>query len=463
MHAPAASPLPPPLASALSAIAEAFGTEEHWPSRLRLKGVGDLPSVFPVSDLACASIGAAGLALADYAAHDGPAPDVTIDRRLAGLWFSSSFRSEGWTPPPAWDAIAGDYRCADGWIRLHTNAPHHRAAALKVLETAEDRTAVAEAVARWPGTALESAIVNAGGCAAHMRSAEEWASHPQGRAVAEEPLIHHMDGALGTGALPTPDGILPLKGLRVLDLTRVLAGPTATRFLAGYGADVLRIDPPFWDEPSLLPDMTPGKRRARLDLTLSKDRARLIGLMEKADVMVHGYRSDALDRLGLSASERQNIRPGLVDVALDAYGWTGPWVQRRGFDSLVQMSTGIAEAGMRAAGADRPVPLPVQALDHATGYVLATAALRGLALRRCHGLGSIWRTSLARVATLLLSLPKSSTSLEVEPIKFEDFGSDIESTTWGPLRRLRSPLQAPGYSMTFERAAGPLGDAQAEW
>ena len=191
------------------------------------------------------------------------------------------------------------------------------------------------------------------------------------------------------------DRARPLAGVRVLDLTRILAGLIATRFLAGFGAEVLRIDPPNWDEPTIAPEVTLGKRCARLDLSGAGGRERWLALLSQADVVIHGYRPDALERLGLGVETRRRARPGLIDVSLDAYGWTGPWAGRRGFDSLVQMSSGIAEEGMRRASAEIPTPLPAQALGHATGYLMAAAAVRGLSASRASGEGSLVRVSLA--------------------------------------------------------------------
>jgi crotonobetainyl-CoA:carnitine CoA-transferase CaiB-like acyl-CoA transferase len=369
-------------------------------NRLRIEGSDALPSAFPVTELAAATIGAASLAVSEVVGLFGAAPAVTVDRRLASLWFGWSIQPLGWEVPPAWDAIAGDYRAADGWIRLHTNAPRHRAAALRVLGCKEERSAVAGAVAAWPADALEQAVVSAGGCAAAMRTMQEWANHPQGRAAAAEPLIAFT----GTAAAPMrwrPSSGRPLDGLKVLDLTRVLAGPVATRFLAGYGADVLRIDPPGWDEPGVVHEVTLGKRRARLDLHGAADRDTFEHLLAQANVLVHGYRPGALDALGYDEARRRTIHPGLIDVALNAYGWSGPWQARRGFDSLVQMSAGIAAAGIAWQRADRPVPLPVQALDHATGYLMAAAVVRGL-IDGVRGNGATTaRLSLARTALLL--------------------------------------------------------------
>jgi hypothetical protein len=430
-----------------------------------LDGVGftDAPnyaSAFAVSDLAAASVAAAALAGAEYAGATGAA--VTVDRRLASLWFGWSFRPEGWTAPPSSDPVTGDYEAADGWIRLHTNAAHHLAAALKVLAAPAERAAVATAVRRWTADELEAAVVAAGGAAAVMRPMAAWAAHPQGRAVAVEPLV--WCERTPTSPAPAPsDPARPLAGLRVLDLTRVFAGPVCTRFLAGLGADVLRIDPPDWDEPGNEPEMTLGKRCARLDARTAEGRAQLAGLLARADVLVHGYRRDALASIGFGDAERARIRPGLVDVSLDAYGWTGPWSGRRGFDSLVQMSSGIAEEGMRRFGASKPTPLPVQALDHAAGYVMAAAVLRGLSERRA-GHGWRARTSLARIAALLVPTAGAGDLHgalgKPEPA---DYADTHEATVWGPLSRLRPPATIAGTPLRWTHSASPLGSAPARW
>lgn len=435
-------------------------------SRAREQGGGALPSAFATTDLAAASIAAAGLAVSEYSeANDAGAPALVVDRRLAFMWFSMSMRPIGWKTPPVWDPIAGDYRARDGWIELHTNAPHHRAAAVAALGCAVDRDAVAAAVATWSADELESAVVAGGGCAAAMRSAGAWRAHPQGASVAAEPLM-----ALETFDLdaPAPARIVspdrPLAGVRVLDLTRILAGPVATRFLAGYGADVLRIDPPDWDEPTVAPEVALGKRCARLDLKSADGLARLHDLLRQADVVVHGYRSDALDRLGLDAARRRALRPDLIDVSLDAYGWTGPWRARRGFDSLVQMSSGVAHAGMTASGRDSPVPLPVQALDHATGYLMAAAVVRGLTRRRLTRGGCVARTSLARMAALLVCYPtEGGLSLSLAPETPEDLAPDVEASGWGPMKRLRPPLTIDGAPMRWATPAPLLGSSPAAW
>jgi hypothetical protein len=448
----------------LREIWAALGGNASLPSDVSFAGDGDLASAFAVSDLAAGAIAAAGLAVAELiAAGGGAQPKVHVDRRLASFWFDMTLQPVGWSMPPPWDPIAGDYKAADGWIRLHTNAPHHRQAALAVLQTPADKEAVTAAVSRWRIDDLEAAVVDQGGCAAAMRDLTAWAGHPHGKAVTGEPLVWIDPGEAAPDADVPLSPARPLSGMRVLDLTRVRAGPVATRFLAGFGADVLRIDPPGWDEPGVIPEVTLGKRCARLDLRQPGDRGVFEDLLASADVLVHGYRPDALHRLGLDAAARRRLRPGLVDISLDAYGWTGPWRERRGFDSLVQMSSGIAAEGMRRFGTDRPKPLPVQALDHATGYIMAAAAVRGLTRRMTERVGSVTRTSLARTAALLAAAPRPGQTAAFADKTDADFNPAIEQTGWGPARRIKPPLVVDGAGMQWELPANALGSALPNW
>ncbi|WP_085693924.1 MULTISPECIES: CoA transferase [unclassified Pseudomonas] len=425
--------------------------------------VGALPSAFAVTDLACASIAAAGQAVSELLLRQtGHRPAVEVDRRLASFWFAASLRPDGWNVPPLWDPVAGDYATQDGWIRLHTNAPHHRAAAERVLGACADRAAMTAKVAQWTAAELEHAVVEANGCAAQMRSWAQWQQHPQGLAVNAEPLVHFFDGQPQSPRPWTGSAAQPLAGLKVLDLTRVLAGPTATRFLAGLGAQVLRIDPPTWNEPGVVPDLTLGKRCARLDLHAPADRAVFAALLKDADILVHGYRADALENLGFGAESRRKWAPGLIDVSLNAYGWSGPWRNRRGFDSLVQMSSGIAEAGQRWRRSDTPTPLPVQALDHATGYLMAASVIRLLTERLHSGKAGSARLSLARTAKLLIEQGPGTD----EPLRAED-GQDqdarVEQTPWGPAHRLKASLNISGTPLRWALPATELGSHSPHW
>ena len=444
---------------------------------LKFTGEGALPSCFRTTDLASAAIGIAALSVAELAREMGSEPlAVTVDRRLASMWFALSIRPLGWTLPSAHDPLTGDYGARDGWIRLHCNAPHHRAAVERVLGRCEAQSTAAQRIATWCKGELEASLLAAGGCAAEMRSAVEWNDHPQGRAVASEPLMHFSEcdcGAARAGRWPSfagaarsailPEPKRPLAGVRVLDLTRVLSGPVATRFLAGYGAEVLRIDPLDWNEPGVVPEVTLGKRCARLDLTSATGRTAFESLLAGADVLVHGYRPGALERLGFGAARRRALAPGLIDVSLDAYGWSGPWAGRRGFDSLVQMSSGIADAGMSWKRSERPVPLPVQALDHATGYLLAAAAIRGLAQRLSSSPTFEARLSLARTAKRLLDLGAADSEPPCLPESPDDRAHDIENTSWGPAQRLHPPVSVEHIPMRWSLPAAELGSSRASW
>ena len=425
---------------------------------------GALPSTFAVTELASASIGAAGQAVAQLIQQQtGRLPSVSVDRRLASFWFSSSIRPVGWQTPPLWDPVAGDYACTDGWIRLHTNAPHHRAAAERVLGKVHDRAEMANKVATWSAAELEQAIVEANGCAAQMRSWQAWQTHPQGLAVNAEDLVQRQTYETTVDKAWLGSVARPLAGIKVLDLTRVLAGPVASRFLAGLGADVLRIDSPTWNEPGVVPEMTLGKRCARLDLKNAEGRQVFESLLKDADILFHGYRADALEQLGYTASELQKIAPGLIDVSLNAYGWSGPWRNRRGFDSLVQMSSGIADAGMAWKQSDKPVPLPLQALDHATGYLMAASAIQALSERLKSGRGGSARLSLARTAALLVEagqVPEQPALRAEEP---SDQGLVVEQTAWGQAHRLLAPLTISGTPLQWDLPAGELGSHRPQW
>lgn len=433
---------------------------------VQIIGAQGFDSCFDVSALASSVVGAVGSSIAGLAKDVGllqTDASVQVDQRLASLWFRQSLYPVGWELPPVWDSVAGDYQTSDGWIKLHTNFAHHRVAALNVLGVERNREKVAAATKHWKSYALESEIVNAGGVAAAMRTTREWENHPQGIAVAAEPLIKWGKPRNAKISFSPTSKKRPLKGLRVLDLTRVLAGPVATRTLASFGADVLRIDPPNWIEPNIIPEITLGKRCARLDLARADDRETFEQLLSSADVLVHGYRPGALDNLGYSESVRMSLSPNLIEVSLDAYGWTGPWAGRRGFDSLVQMSSGIADSGMQWAGLEKPTPLPVQALDHATGYLMAASVISLIrAALKGEGIGNA-RLSLARTAELVKTQRQTGVSQLNTLPSLEDFHQQIEFTPWGQSNRLRSALSIEGVVIEWGQAANNLGSSDASW
>jgi hypothetical protein len=422
-----------------------------------------LPSVFDVTAFATACVGVAAAGAAELVSvrTGSPMPRVGVDRLAASasFRFEALMAAECWTLPPVWDPVAGDYEGADGWIRIHTNYRHHRDAALRVLGTPAERELVAAEVRRWAVDELETAIVEQGGAAAAQHTASSWDGHPAGTATAaERPVVLGRRHALAGGApdLSAPAGSAPLAGIRILDLTRVIAGPVATRYLAAYGAEVLRLDPPGFDEvPALLPEVTAGKRCASLDLHDPADRERFDELVAHAHVVVGGLRPGALDALGYGVDELRSRHPSLITVSHDAYGWSGPWAPRRGFDSLVQMSTGIAAAGAAHAGVDRPVPLPAQALDHGLGHLLAAATCRALTTLVVDGAATDVRGSLVGAANVVRTLPApdpdgGSVTAAAAP-------TEVVDTAWGRLRHAPLAGTIEGHRPCWSIPAGALG------
>jgi hypothetical protein len=431
-----------------------------------------LPSAFDVTGLATASVAAATLAAAELHAirNAEPVAAVAVDSRAACAAFAAEalFTPVGWALPELWDPIAGNYQARDGWVRLHTNYAYHRAAVTRLLK-ADDHASVQAAVSQWEAADLEAAVVASGGCAAAMHDRDSWQASAPGHATAGAAALASTERPLpardADAVRPESPAGQPYAGVRVLDLTRVIAGPVCTKFLAAYGADVLRLDPPgFADVPALLPETTSGKRTAAVDLTAPAGRTAFEQLVAGADVLVTGLRSDALSRLGYDEVTLTTLNPALITASLNAYGWHGPWRDRRGFDSLVQMSCGIAAAGGAAAGSDRPVPLPVQALDHATGYLLAAAVGRALAARLTRHVTTRVRASLIGTANLLWSLPRPADLGELPPMPGPGEFSLVDTrTAWGQGRRVPLPGKIAGVAHALRAEAGPLGRHQPAW
>ncbi len=422
---------------------------------------GTLPCLLPVTELLAEATGLAGVALAKLR---GQASDeVHVDARLCGLWADTSYTPIGWVPPEMWDPISSIFKTKDGWIRLHTNAAHHKAAAAAVLGDVSNKRSVGEVIAQHDGEELENLFVKNNGAAARYIRWEDWKMHPQGIAISRAPLVEWS-----TKSAPSSDRLRefnyssdrPLAGIKVLDMTRVLAGPVATRTLAGFGAQVLRIDPHNWDDHGVLQDTTLGKRCTGLDLKRADDRAIFDGLLAQADVLVHGYRPEALANLGYGPQALVAKNPSLIDVSLCAYGWHGPWAKRRGFDSLVQLSSGIADI---CADADGPGKLPVQALDHATGYIMTACIFE--ALRQAQqGKVMSARTSLAGVAMMLSqALGASQIDDIARPVGDADYDDTIEHSDWGDLQRLRPQMAISGAPMRWDIASGNLRRHHPHW
>jgi len=438
---------------------------------VRFFGSGSLPSRFAVSDLAAATLGAVGAAVAELVtAAGGDRPTVEVDRPLATEWCRPTPRTVGGWASPGASTFTGAYGTRDGrWIRFQMNYARQRAGTLATLgldpsADGVDGQAVARAVLQWDGEELEAAVAAGTGAAALCRTAEEWAGHPQGMAVAAEPLValayDRGTDERSPGWAPLPGR--PLNGVRVLDLTRVLAGPTATRYLAAYGAEVIRVDPPGFDEPRGTLVATFGKRCTALDLHTSEGLDQFIGLLSETDILVHGFRAGVIERFGLDERARARLRPGLIDVSLRAYGWTGPWTGRRGFDTLVEMANGMAAAGMAWAGASTPVLMPIQALDFGTGHLAAASAIRGLTHRLRTGQGSSWRLSLAATGSFLSSFCPEPGQRDLTDTK-PPLDPLVRASALGPIRLPRPAVTVAGAPLYWDRSGDGYGMSAPRW
>jgi crotonobetainyl-CoA:carnitine CoA-transferase CaiB-like acyl-CoA transferase len=428
-----------------------------------------LPSSFRVAAVAQVGIAAAGLAAAHlWKLRSSQDQNVAVDMRHAVVECRSEryLRVEGQSPPLAWDAIAGVYKTRDHrFVRLHTNFPHHRDAVCRVLGCEAERADVQAALMQWDAEAFETAAYAADGVVAMMRSHDEWSELPQAKALAALPVIE-IEKIGEAAPKPWPGGNRPLAGLRVLDLSRVIAGPVAGRTLAAHGADVLLIsgaDLPAI--PWLTIDTGRGKLSAFLDLKRDEGRDRLRDLLAQADIFSQGYRPRALADLGFSPQEAARINPGIISVSLSAYGHTGPWADRRGFDSLVQTVTGFNHAEAQAAGVDSPKELPAQILDHATGYLMAFGAMMAKARQSREGGSWHVRVSLAQTGRWIWNLGRLADGLKAEELKGEaikPFSGEAQSG-FGRLRAIHHAAELSKTPAHWSRPAMPLGSHPPQW
>ncbi|KXN83129.1 Succinate--hydroxymethylglutarate CoA-transferase [Leucoagaricus sp. SymC.cos] len=406
----------------------AEGLPADFLKHLKFHGNPDtaINSSFKIGAMAQASIGVTGLASAYlHYLRTGVEQDISVDARHATLEFHSHsyYTVDGQAPPDIWDPIAGVYLTKDqSFVRIHTNFPHHRKGVLDILQLPDTpettKQDVSTALAQWNAKnaeEFEQEAINRGTCVSAYRSFDTWDQHPHAATLVDKPpMTITKIGDAPKRVLDKGDN--PLRGVRVLDLSRVLAGPVAGRTLAAHGADDLLISSPNLPAlPGLDADTSRGKRTTHLDLTNQTDRSTLENLVSEADVFLQAYRPGGLASKGFGAQELVKLRPGIISANLCAWGWEGPWKDRRGFDSLVQTATGFNHAEAEAyheyshPGEPFPHPLPprpfpYQALDYAGGYLLAFGIITAL----CRSIteGGSWevRVSLAGVARWLRSL-----------------------------------------------------------
>ncbi|CDR09146.1 CoA transferase [Streptomyces iranensis] len=429
---------------------------------------GGLPARLPVAELARATVGVCSLAAAELGARrsGGAVPAVRVDEGAVATAFVSErhLRIDG-RKPTNFAPLSGFWRAADGWVRTHANYPHHRARLLTALglpgDTGPDE--LAAALAARPARAIQETVYAAGGLAVAVAEPGESEIPLGALPLIESRQVGEAAPRRLREAPPPMNGALPANGVRVLDLTRVIAGPVATRTLALLGADVLRIDSPgLPEDPDAHADTGFGKHSAALDLAAPEDRRTFEALLADADVVVTGYRPGALDRFGLAPDALLERHPGLVVAQLCAWGWSGPWAGRRGFDSLVQAATGIAAIEAKGDGDGHPGALPAQALDHGTGYLLAAAVLRALTERQEEGAGRHLRLSLAGTASWLTH--------GIGPAALAD-GPAHDPAPWltetasdlGTLHHARAPIATPAGPLDWARPPGLLGADTPRW
>jgi crotonobetainyl-CoA:carnitine CoA-transferase CaiB-like acyl-CoA transferase len=451
-----------------------------WPAEraatVAISGGADpvLPTPFRIGAAAVAALAATGLAAAElWELRGGRRQEVAVDLRqaVASLRSGHYLRIDGAAVSTERNPVMGVYPAQNGrWSYIHANFPNHRAAALRVLGVDEEREAVCRAVAKWDAAALEEAIIAAKGAGGMVRSKAEWATHPQAAAIAALPLLEILK--IGhSPPEPLPDGERPLSGVRVLDLTRVLAGPTAARTLAEHGADVLKITAAHLPNIGYQEfDTGHGKLSAHLDLRRPQELETLRDLVREADVFVQGYRPGTLGDRGLSPEALTTLRPGLVYVSMCAFGHRGPWAARRGFDTVVQTVNGITARQGELFPGKEPGPqfYPVSAIDYLTGYLMAFGAM--VALGRRAGEGGSWlvRISLAQVGRWLVELDEVAHPLlaeveeELYPAEIARWSIETE-TPVGRLRHLGPTVRLSETPPFWARPSVPLGYHEPAW
>lgn len=459
----------PDPANVLAGLWRLAGHDDSALGSVALTGVEPvLPSSFAVGVAAQATIAASALAASElWRQRTGRRQHVAVDMRAAGTEFRSEryLRLDGKVPAEYHDSLAGLYCCGDGrWVRLHTNLPHHCGGLLKLLGCEHDRVAVQRTLDGWEAEKLEDAAAAAGLVVTACRTFAEWDAHPQGRAVATLPLFS-IERIGDAPAKPLPAAERPLSGIKVLDLTRIIAGPVCGRTLAAHGADVLLVTAPHL--PSMRPlviDTGRGKLSTSIDLREAGGRETLAALIPEADVFVQGYRPGAIAAFGFGPEEIAKLHPGIIYVSLCAYGHAGPWARRRGFDSLVQTASGFNAAEAEAFGQSKPRELPAQELDHATGYLLAFATMTALKRRAENGGSWHVRCSLAQTGHWLRSLGRVAGTQCLDP-RSADVRDLLDETPSG-FGRLTTVRHAALMSETpprWARQSVPLGTHPPTW
>lgn len=409
-------------------------------------------------------------------------PGVQVPLEHAIIEFKSERLDtiDGTSPPSVWGSIGGLHRfSAGGHVRIHDVFPNHALGTLKLLGLQPNATRgqVSDKVAEWNCVDLETAATEHGKLAIYaLRSYSEWDSLPQAAAINDQPIIMKQLAAGQRKSMPPTQGTRCLSGLRVLEMSRVIAAPVAGKALAAHGADVLWVtSPSLPDQPSLDRDFGRGKRTIQLDINISEDKARLMELLRTCDVFIQGFRPGSLVNHGLSPEEIVRINPTIIIANLSAFDPDGPWSSRRGFDSLIQTCSGMNVSEAEHAGKGETArAMPCQALDHASGYLLATGVMAALYHRATQGGAWMLDASLAGVMKYLRSLGQypGATAFDTRDSSLQ--GSDgynavpdeyfeTRTTEFGIMRSVHHSATIDGVEVGWEVMPKPLGSDEAVW
>jgi crotonobetainyl-CoA:carnitine CoA-transferase CaiB-like acyl-CoA transferase len=359
-------------------------------------------------------------------------------------------------------SITQPWQTKDGrWYLPHFNLPHLHDRVIGVLGCESNADAVEKAVAKWNSHDLEEAIAKARACGSIVRSNAEWLEHPHGKVLAGKPLVEIIK--IGdTDPIPFPKGERPLSGIRVLDLTRILAGPIAARTLAENGADVLMVTAKHLPQvPEHVMDTSHGKRSCFLDLNKPEDVETIRQLARTADVFSQGYRPGIMNKFGLSPEALAKERPGIIYVTISCYGADGPFSDRGGWEQIAQCATGICLDN----GDERPTLLPASACDYTTGYNGAYGVLLALARRAREGGSYHVRVSLCRSGMYIYKQGQVSyqqpnmelSERELDEVMVESSGGHGRLKHLGPVVRMS---ETRPY---WDKPSPLLGSSKPEW
>jgi len=462
------------------AVREAFRGLKPLPQdEVTISGADPVLSTrFKIGETCAAVLGGVGVAVSDISEmKTGRRQKVAIDVRHA----AASLRSSGYLQRPdaggtfktivntnheAMRAITQPWPTKDGrWVLPHFGLPNLQARMLKLLGCEPNPQSVAKAVARWDALDLEAAIDEARVCGGMVRSNDEWLAHPHGRGLAAKPIIE-ITKIGESEPEPFPNDGRPLSGIRVLDLTRILAGPMAARTLAEHGADVLMVTAERLPQiPEHILDTNHGKRSCFLDLAHNEDASRLKALVKGTDVFSQGYRPGAISKLGFGPEQLAALRPGIIYSSINCYGADGPFSHRAGWEQVAQTMTGLCHEGRTAARPDGPALLPGAACDYTTGYLAAYGILLALAQRARHGGSYHVRTSLCQSGMFVYrqgkvvfpGLDLDLSDAELDAIRIESRPKS------GALRHLGPILKLSEAQPYWSRPTPQLGGDAPEW